>query len=406
MDPEELKRITDLIQTATDELHKATARQDEEIKKLGAPMTETKESVGKINTDLTELKTRLDDLDTKMQRQTVPGADNKKEGEQTEEQKASSASFFKYVQGGVDKLNPDERKALVEDSTGQILVTPELETEITRSLPKITIMRPMVRVRPISKDRLKIRSVSEVSVGWGKLETGASITESNNIPGTPTYEYVEDLYGLAKIGEDELADSDINLIALLGDSFTRALGEAEELAWIRGAGHASEQPEGICINSVLKGNTVTSTAAGAVTFEKFMEQVYACPAQYRRNGQWVVHSSTELALRQLRSETDATYKGRFLWEPSLIAGAPNTFLGYPIHNQDDMKELSDTTQVISIFGDFKAGYRILDRAGMTIQRLTELYSEAGLVGFKIKKRVGGGLVKPAQKALVLMTEYV
>lgn len=400
------KTLPDLLEEAVGEMRAKCDQAIEEAKKYGEPMAETKAAIDNSNTAITELKTRLDELDTKLQRQTVPGVAVAGQLTQTDEQKASSASFFKYIRGGVTAMDPVERKALVEDSTGQILVTPELETEITRSLPKITIMRPMVTVRPISKDRLKIRSISEVAVGWGKLETGAGITESNNTPGTPTYEFVEDLYGLAKIGEDELADSDINLIALLGDSFTRALGEAEELAWVRGAGHASEEPEGICINSILKGNTVTSTAAGAVTFEKFMEQVYACPAQYRRNGQWVVHSSTELALRQLRSETDATYKGRFLWEPSLIAGAPNTFLGYPIHNQDDMKELSDTTQVISIFGDFKAGYRILDRAGMSIQRLTELYSEAGLVGFKIKKRVGGGLVKPAQKALVLMTEYV
>ena len=241
-------------------------------------------------------------------------------------------------------------------------------------------------------------------MGWGKLETGAALTESSPVPGAPTYQYPEDLYGLAKIGEDELEDSDINLQALLADSFTRAIAEAEDLAFIKGAGHASEEPEGMTLNAILAAATIIVSTAGAVTIEKFMETLYTCPAQHRKNGIWMVNSTTELAIRQLRSETDATYKGPFLWQPSLVAGAPNTFLGYPIYNQDDIEELQSAVAAIAIFGDIKAGYRIIDRAGMTIQRLVELYSEAGLVGFKVRKRVGGGTIKPANKAIVLLSD--
>jgi len=39
-----------------------------------------------------------------------------------------------------------------------------------------------------------------------------------------------------------------------------------------------------------------------------------------------------------------------------------------------------------------------------VQRLTELYAEAGLVGFKIHKRVGGYCIRPANKSIVLLTE--
>lgn len=395
----EFKDLVDLVQTAVSELHKAVERQDGEIKKLGEPSAESKAAIDKINA-------HIDELEVKLQRQSLPGAGSTNSEQKSDEEKARSAAFFQYMRGGIAAMVPDEKKALVEDTAGLYLVTPELDTEIVRSLPKITVIRPLATVRSINKESLKIRSISEVSVGWGKLETGGSTNESTLTPGAPTYQYAEDLIGLTKIGRDELADSDVNLQAILADSFTRAIAEAEDLAFVRGAGHGSEEPEGICINTTLIGNTVTSTAAGAVTFEKFMEMVYQCPAQYRRNGQWVVNSSVELALRQLRSETDATYKGRFLWEPSLIAGAPNTFLGYPIHNQDDMKELTDTTQVIAIFGDFKAGYRIIDREGITLERLGELYAEAGLVGFLVHKRIGGGVTRASQQPLVLMTEYV
>jgi len=43
--------------------------------------------------------------------------------------------------------------------------------------------------------------------------------------------------------------------------------------------------------------------------------------------------------------------------------------------------------------------------GITIQRLSELYAEAGLVGFKVHARVGGYPIRPSNKALVLLKEH-
>jgi len=70
-----------------------------------------------------------------------------------------------------------------------------------------------------------------------------------------------------------------------------------------------------------------------------------------------------------------------------------------------MDDLSAVEGIIAIFGNFQFGYRILDRKGITIQRLNELYAEAGLIGFKVHARVGGYLIKPSNKALVLLTEH-
>jgi HK97 family phage major capsid protein len=57
------------------------------------------------------------------------------------------------------------------------------------------------------------------------------------------------------------------------------------------------------------------------------------------------------------------------------------------------------------FGNFEAVYKILDyTSNMNVQRLVELYSEAGLVGFKVHKRVGGYCIRPANKSIVLLTE--
>jgi HK97 family phage major capsid protein len=61
--------------------------------------------------------------------------------------------------------------------------------------------------------------------------------------------------------------------------------------------------------------------------------------------------------------------------------------------------------VVAIFGDFKRHHRVVDREGIGIQRLSELYAEAGLIGFRVHKRVGGYPIRPTNKAIVLLTEH-
>jgi len=389
--------LKELIEQAMAELKTTADRQDEEIAKLGEPLAQTK-------TEITAINAHIDELEVKLQRQAIPAVELPKPGEGTEEDKLKSKAFYNWVRGGKSVLEPNERKALVEDATGQYLIEPELDTVIERTLPTLNVLRPLCTVRPIKKDRLKLKSLGEVSVGWGKLETGTDIEESTLTPGAPTYQYVEDLYGLAKIGEDELDDSDFNLRALLGQSFARALAEAEETAFAVGSGHDSEEPEGFTVNATILAATRSVTTSNTCVFEDFMKLVYDCPAQYRKRGVFLVKSSTELALRELRSATDATYKGPFLWQPSLVAGVPNTFLGYPIYVQEDLSAYAGAVAVVAAFGDFKQGYRILDRQGTTLQRLVELYSEAGLVGFKIRKRTGGSAIMPSKKAICLLSD--
>lgn len=310
-------------------------------------------------------------------------------GRQTEEERAQAqrAAFANFIRRGVGGLRPEER-ALVENTAGEILVPEDLESEILRSLPTITVMRGLASSRSISSDRVRRRSLGEVSVGWGKLETGDQ-TLTDSMPDTPTEEftYVEDLYGLAKIGEDEFDDSDTNLEAFVRDSFARATGEAEDTAGVIGSGHSNHQPVGI-FSTGGGVATVTGSSGTDVTVDDFLALIYAVPAQYRRNGQFLTSSATELVL-----STKKDNNGQYLWQPSVQAGRPNTFKGYALANQDDIAAIGLSAKVAA-FGDFNAGYRYYDRLGMTVQRLVELYAEEGMVGFKIRRRVGGDVIRP------------
>lgn len=305
------------------------------------------------------------------------------------------SAFLRFVRGGAMS---QEQRALVENAAGEILVPEDLEAEINREVPRLSVIRGLASERPTTSNRVRRRSLDEVAVGWGKLETNEQeLTDS--MPGTPTeeYTYIEDLYGLAKIGEDELDDSDVNLEAFVRDSFARAAAEAEDTAFTVGAGHTAHQPVGIFstaggVSSLVSGATDysgTSGANGANTFIDDMKGlIYAVPAQYRRNGAFITSSVNELKLSTLKDGN-----GQYLWQASIQAGRPNTFLGYALHNQEDVDGFA-AGKAVAAFGDINAGYRIYDRLGITVKRLEELYAEDGMIGFKFRKRVGGDVVRP------------
>lgn len=359
----------------------ANDRRLAEIESRGAPTAETDAEVERINAALVDAQATIRDLENRIAR---PSADT---GNQPDPQAAMRRTgFLNYMRGRT--LTPEVQAALVEDATGQILVPEDVEAGIRRALARDNVLRGLATVRNTTSNRVRRRRITEVTVGWGKLETGAPLVESTPTP-TEAFLYVEDMYGLVRIGEDELADSDVNLQDTVEDSFGRATADKEELAFVLGTGHANQQPEGFTLGATVA--RVAAAGAGNITADDLLGLMYAVPAQYRRNGSFLVNSQTELRMRRFKS-TD----GQYLWQPSLQADTPATFAGRPVYNQDDLVNVpaAGTAADVAAFGDWRAGYLIVDRLGMTVRRLNELYATAGMVGFLAHQRVAGGVVEP------------
>ena len=346
-------------------------------------------------------KARIDEMETKMNR--LPLEDPEKKGTVIEGAPEYKAAFYNMVRTGRLVLDDkaakyiEERKALVSDATGQILIPEDLETEIYRALPNLNVIRTLATIRGTRSDRIRRRSLTEVEMGWGKLELGKEVVETDVTP-SEAWQYVEDLEGLAKIGKDELADSDVALESIILDSFSRARARKEETGFVVGTGHGFEQPEGI-----LNGTTitrVTTAAADAIAADDFLDLIYAVPAQYRRNGKIFVPSTTELAMRKLKSAVELLY----LWQPNVQAGQPATFAGYPVISQEDIPAIGSSGSCdVAFFGDIQAGYRVVDRAGMTVQRLVELFTTSGMIGILVSARCTGGIIRP--DALRVLREH-
>ena len=184
----EMKEMVDKISTTWEQMK---AKNDEVVaaaQKGETARAEDKAQLEKMNTALDESKAVLDALAVKVERGSIvkPG---EAKAEDVERDAAYKGAFMKWVRGGSREMGADdiktlrnavspERKALVENTAGLYLVPEDLEAEILRASPQINTIRNYCRVRPTSRDKVRVRSLTEVSVGWGKLETGTDIDES------------------------------------------------------------------------------------------------------------------------------------------------------------------------------------------------------------------------------------
>lgn len=312
----------------------------------------------------------------------IPGGDRKAE---------RRAAFFNCVRRGSNALGKEER-ALVEDTTGLYMVPEDLEAQIYRTLPQINIIRQLATVRPTTRDKVAKRSLTELSVGWGKLEAGALVPESTLTP-AKDYIYVEDLTGVTKIGKDELMDSDEILAGIIANSFAVAIANAEAKAFVIGTGHTYGQPDGVTLDPTVIANYTDLDTADTIVPDDVIDIEYLLPAQYKNGASFMWHPTTEGILRKVKATAN------YLWtNVQGIAGAPpKTFDGYPVWNCSDMivpASANIDRSIVALFGNWKLGYTIVDRMGISLQRLDELYAESGLVGFLVHFRVGGGVVRP------------
>src|SRR3546814_14662388 len=78
--------------------------------------------------------------------------------------------------------------------------------------------------------------------------------------------------------------------------------------------------------------------------------------------------------------------GQYLWRPNSQAGQPSLLLGYPVREAEDMATVGAGALPIA-FGDFRAGYTIVERLGMST--LVAPYSAKPFVEFYSRRPVGG-----------------
>lgn len=266
-----------------------------------------------------------------------------------------------------------------DDANGGYLVPEEFERQIVMGLDEANVVRLLAKVITTGAER-KIPVAATHSKAEWTAENGA-YTESNPTFNQKTIDAFK-LTDLVKVSIELLQDSMFDLESYIAAEFARAFGIAEEEAFCVGKG--TTQPTGIFTES---GGEVGVTAAGAtaITADELISLVYSLKSPYRRNAKFLMNDATVAAIRKLKDGN-----GVYLWQPSLQAGEPDKLLGYDLYTSPYVPTMAADAFTVA-FGDFK-NYWIADRSGRTVQRLNELYSTNGQVGFVATERVDGKVI--------------
>ena len=267
------------------------------------------------------------------------------------------------------------------DSEGGYLVPDEYERTLVEALEEENMFRQLAKVIRTSSGDRKIPVVATKGTASWIDEEGA-YTESDDSFGQVSIGAYK-VGTMIKVSEELLNDSVFDLESYIAKEFARRIGAKEEEAFFTGDG--SGKPLGILAATGGAQTGVTAASSTAITADELMDLFYSLKSPYRKKAVWVLNDSTIKAVRKLKDST-----GQYLWQPSLVAGTPDTLLGRPMKTSAYMPVIAAGAKTIA-FGDFSY-YWIADRQGRSFKRLNELYAANGQVGFLGFQRVDGKLV--------------
>ncbi|WP_322173893.1 phage major capsid protein [Acutalibacter caecimuris] len=309
-----------------------------------------------------------------------PDAADGRTGRATDEYRAS---FWDIMRSKAPMPQVVDALRIGADTEGGYLVPDEYEHTLVQALQEENIFRSLAHIIRTASGERKIPVVSSKgTASW--IEEGGAFPESDDAFGQVTIGAYK-LGTTIKISEELLNDSVFDLESYIAREFARRIGSKEEEAFFSGDG--AGKPLGVLADKGGAEVGVTAAPATGITADELLDLYYSLFSPYRKKAVWVVNDSTIKAIRKLKDNN-----GQYLWQPGLIANAPDTILGRPVKTSAFMPSIAAGAKSI-LFGDFNY-YWIADRQGRTFKRLNELYATTGQVGFLASQRVDGKLILP------------
>lgn len=267
------------------------------------------------------------------------------------------------------------------DANGGYLVPDEYDRRLIDGLTEANIMRSLATTITTSGEHKINIAATKPAASW--IEEGGALTF-----GDATFSQIlldaHKLHVAIKVTEELLYDNAFNLEGYILDQFAKALGNAEEDAFLNGDGEG--KPLGIF--AATGGAQVGVTTAGqTIVADEVINLVYSLKRPYRKNAVFITNDQTLSIIRKLKDDSAA-----YIWQPSYQAGEPDRLLGYPVYTSPYVPTLASEKPVVA-FGDFSY-YNIGDRGTRSFSELKELFAGNGMVGFVAKERVDGKLVLP------------
>lgn len=350
------------------------------------------------------LEARLDGIDATMRARAVEAARPALDGVKGGAVDPARAAFVdRYLRRGLETGVELKSFSGASGGAGGYAVPREIDGEIGRLLKAISPVRQVANVvRTGSAGYRKLVTVGGVASGWAS-ETGARAETA-----TPTFNEIVppsgELYASPAASQAMLDDALFDVEAWLAGEVAEEFATAEGAAFVSGNG--TNRPKGFLTYTTTNEadaarafgslQYVASGASGAFAAgspqDRLIDLVQSLKAGYRQGAVFLMNSATLARIRKFK-----TADGAFLWQPSLVAGQPQTLLGYPVVEAEDMPDVAADSLSIA-FGNFQIGYVIAERGETSILR--DPYSNKPFVNFYAVKRIGGAVAN--SEAIKLM----
>ncbi|QOG20453.1 phage major capsid protein [Bradyrhizobium sp. SEMIA] len=315
-------------------------------------------------------------------------ADFDPEAVDLEEIKSYCKAFPVYLRKDDKGLQGAEVKAMSigSDPDGGYMVTPTIGQIIQGVQFETSPMRAVANIETISSDAIEYpRDDDEASCGWvgeqeDRTETGTPKGGMQRIP-------VHELYANPKVTQKLLEDSAWNVEAWLGNKIGDKFGRTEATGFVTGNG--IKKPRGFttyasgtyAAGGSGKIEQIAAGAAGVVSWDDFINVMTALKEFYLGGAIWMMQRAT-VGKAMLLKDGD----GKYIWLQNQQAGKPSILLGHEVRQAADMAAVAASALPVA-FGNFKMGYTIVDRIG--ISTLRDPYTAKPFVQFYSRKRVGG-----------------
>lgn len=299
----------------------------------------------------------------------------------------TNALFNRYARVGRNNLGPKFLNALEagENSEGGYIVPTEFETAIVTYLEQVDPIRTRATVIRTGNDR---NIPVETDRGdFAYIDEEGSYTEDDPAFGRVVLG-AHKLGGIVKVSEELMQDAFFDVAAYLQNAAGRRFANLEKSSFANGNG--TGKPTGLFLTTAVAGVNVTGTtgavsATPVISTDNLIDTFHGLAIAYRNNAAWVTSDTMAKMIRKLKDTTN-----QYLWQPGLTAGQPDTLMGRPFLVTDGAPAPAVSTKSI-ILGDLSR-YYIVERMGIVMQRLDELYAANGQVGFRFGMRHDGKLV--------------
>lgn len=384
----------------------------EQIKTKGTADAVTKDELKTLTDDLSKFERVLDEYRAKQARPMVEDPASGEKRALTDIEVKHRDGMREYIRSGEEKAltESDEVKALSvgSDPDGGYTVTPQMDAEITRVITRVSPVRQIANVVSISSSSLKsLKNVGGTASGWVSESGGRPQTDGSTLRELKIEAH--EMYAQPSATQSLLDDSAVNIEAwmagevdiefarLEGSAFVNGDGAGKPRGFIGGYDHVansdsfSEAATGLgYVDTGANGAFDTTEAYSGVV--NLIDLVHALKPEYRGNANFTMADSV---LAQVRKFVGSD--GQFYYNPSLSADMPSTFLGHGVRELADMPDVGTGSFSVA-FGDFNAGYRIVDRIGTRVLR--DPFTAKPFVLFYTTRRVGGAVrMKEAIKLL-------